>query len=324
MRNLRVAAVQFEPRDGDQDYNFSRMEALVSQAATRGAEVVSFHECCISGYTFVQSLTKPELADLAESVPDGPSVKRLQELSLKYGVAILAGLFELRDDEIFNTYVCVDEGQFVTKFSKLHAFVSPHLSSGNEYCLFDLRGCKCSILICYDMNLVENVRAVTLLGAEILFAPHVTGCLPSPMPGRGTVNPELWEKRDIDPVSLRQELNGPKGRGWLMRWLPARAYDNGLYVVFTNPIGRDGDQVRNGNAMILDPFGEVLAECHELGDDIAIAECVEGRRELSGGYRYINARRPELYQPLLLPNEGPGETTPGWTLTQPADAPEKP
>lgn len=320
MRDLRIAAVQFEPRDADKEYNLSRIEHLTARAAEQGAEVVSFHECSISGYSFVQTLTKPELSSLAEPVPNGPSLKRLQDLSTKYNVAILAGLFELRDEEIFNTYVCVDQGQLVAKFSKLHAFVSPHLSSGNEYCLFELRGCQCSILICYDMNLVENVRAVALQGAEILFAPHVTGCLPSPMPGRGTVNPDLWHNRKADPVSLRQELNGPKGREWLLRWLPARAYDNGLYVIFTNPIGIDGTQVRNGNAMILDPFGEILAECHALEDDLAIATCVKGRRELSGGYRYLNARRPELYQPLLTPNEGPSQTSPGWTLAQPTDA----
>ena len=79
------------------------------------------------------------------------------------------------------------------------------------------------------------------------------------MPGRGLVDPELWANRDNDPVSLRQELDGPKGRGWLMRWLPARAYENGVYAVFTNPIGMDGGEVRNGNAMVLDPFGEVIA-----------------------------------------------------------------
>ena len=43
------------------------------------------------------------------------------------------------------------------------------------------------------------------MGAEIIFMPHVTGCLPSVMPGRGVVDPELWDNRDRDPVRLRQE-----------------------------------------------------------------------------------------------------------------------
>jgi predicted amidohydrolase len=61
--------------------------------------------------------------------------------------------------------------------------------SGNEYVVFDLLGWKCGMLICYDNNVIENVRATTLLGAEILFAPHVTMCTPSPMPGRGFCGP---------------------------------------------------------------------------------------------------------------------------------------
>ena len=109
-----------------------------------------------------------------------------------------------------------------------------------------------------------------MLGAEIIIMPHVTCCLPSAMPGRGTVDRQLWESRQRDPVRLRQEFRGPKGRDWLMRWLPARAYENGIYAVFTNPIGWDYDTVKPGLAMILDPFGEVLVESDALDDDVVV------------------------------------------------------
>ena len=160
----------------------------------------------------------------------------------------------------------------------------------------------------------ENVRITTLVGAEVIFMPHVTGCLPSTMPGRGTVDPQLWHDRDRDPVPLRLELNGPKGRGWLMRWLPARAWENGVYGVFTNPIGLDDGQVRNGNAMILDPFGEVLSECHKLGDDVTVALCTAEKISQCSGQRYIRARRPDLYAELVAPSKEPPVTLPGWTL----------
>jgi hypothetical protein len=153
-----------------------------------------------------------------------------------------------------------------------------------------------------------------MLGAEVIFMPHVTGCLPSVMPGRGVVDPQLWHNRDRDPVALRKELSGPKGRDWLMRWLPARAYENGVYAVFTNPIGIDDDQVRNGNAMILDPFGEVIEECHCLGDDVVVAQCTADKIAVSSGRRYIRARRPDLYQKLVEPSDEPPQTAPGWAL----------
>src|ERR1035437_10272797 len=85
-------------------------------------------------------------------------------------------------------------------------------------------GWKCGILICYDNNIIENVRATNLLGADIIFMPHVTMCTPSPRPGAGFVDPALWKNKENDPTSLRLEFDGLKGREWLMKWLPSRAY----------------------------------------------------------------------------------------------------
>lgn len=314
MRDIRIAAAQFENRNGDKEFNLSRIRELTARAVERGAEVVSFHECCIPAYSFIQPWSKPQLLKLAEPVPDGPSLRGLMDVSREFGVPVLAGLLEKDGETLHNTYVCVDGDRLVAKFRKLHAFINPHLTSGSEYCVFELRGCRCGILICYDNNLAENVRITTLMGAEIIFMPHVTGCLPSAMPGRGLVEPKLWENRDSDPVALRLELNGPKGRGWLMRWLPARAYDNGVYAVFTNPVGMDDGEVRNGNSMILDPFGEVIAECTELGDDVAVGLCTAEKIPVSSGYRYLRARRPDLYGKLVEPPAEPPLTTPGWTL----------
>jgi predicted amidohydrolase len=84
-----------------------------------------------------------------------------------------------------------------------------------------------------------------------------------------------------------------------MRWLPARAYDNGIYVVFSNPIGMDDDQLKNGCSMILDPFGGIVAECRTLGDDIVTATLDPETLTRAGGYRYIKARRPDLYRNIL-------------------------
>jgi len=314
MRDVRIATAQFEYRNADKEYNLSRIRDLTRAAVELGAEIVSFPECCIPAYSFVQPLSKEQLAELAEPVPDGPSVSRLKEISDEFGVPILAGLFERDGDEIFNAYVCVDGRDFLAKHRKLHAFVNPHLSSGTEYTVFELCGCPCGILTCYDNNLPENVRITAMMGAEIIFMPHVTGCLPSVMPGRGTVDPQLWRNRERDPVTLRQEFDGPKGRGWLMRWLPTRAYENGVYAIFSNPVGMDDGEVRNGNAMILDPFGEVIAECTTLGDDVAVGLCTAEKIAVSSGRRYLRARRPELYGKLVEPSAEPPVTEPGWRL----------
>lgn len=124
-------------------------------------------------------------------------------------------------------------------------------------------------------------------------------CTPSTRPGAGFVDPALWENRENDPTSLRLEFDGMKGRGWLMKWLPARAYDNAIYAVFSNPIGMDADQLKNGCSMIIDPFGDVIAECRQLGNEIQIATLTPEKLQQAGGTRYIKARRPDLYRDII-------------------------
>lgn len=300
MTNLTTSTAQFENRSGDKEYNLSVIDKLSAEAAAKGSQVIAFHECSVTGYTFARHLSKKEMLDIAENIPSGPSIKKLQKIAAKNSIVILAGLFEKDDeDNIYKAQVCVDKNGLIAKFRKLHPFINPNIVPGNEYCVFDLNGWKCGILICYDNNIIENVRATTLLGAQVIFMPHVTMCTPSTRPGAGFVDPHLWYNREKDPTSLRNEFDGLKGRAWLMKWLPSRAYDNAVYVVFSNPIGMDDDQLKNGCSMILDPYGDVIAECRELGDQVVTTTLNTEHLRLAGGYRYIKARRPDLYRDIL-------------------------
>jgi predicted amidohydrolase len=300
MQNIRIASAQFEHKSGDKAYNLSVIDNLSKKAKEHGADIVAFHECSITGYTFARRLSKGQMLDLAEYIPEGESIATLTAIASKHNIVVLAGLFEKdEDDNLFKACVCVDKNGLVAKFRKLHPFINPYLTPGNEYCVFELLGWKCGILICYDNNIIENVRATKLLGADVIFMPHVTMCTPSTRPGAGFVDPELWKNRETDSTSLRLEFDGMKGREWLMKWLPARAYDNAVYVVFSNPIGMDDDQLKNGCAMIIDPYGDIVAECRTLGDDITTATVTADKLTKAGGYRYLKARRPELYRDII-------------------------
>ncbi|GAB3174053.1 nitrilase family protein [Telluribacter humicola] len=300
MENIRIATAQFENKSGDKAYNLSVIANLTAQARQQGAQVVAFHECSITGYTFARHLSREQMLDLAEYIPEGESIEKLTAIARENDMAILAGLFEKdQDGNLFKAHVCVDKNGLVAKYRKLHPFINPHLTPGNQFVVFDLLGWKCGILICYDNNVIENVRATTLLGAQIIFMPHVTMCTPSTRPGAGFVDPKLWENRLEDPTSLRLEFDSMKGRGWLMKWLPARAYDNAIYAVFSNPIGMDDDQLKNGSSMIIDPFGDILAECRSLGDEVTTALFTPQKLTQAGGHRYIKARRPELYGDVI-------------------------
>lgn len=300
MENIKISSAQFEHKSGDKNYNLSIINSLSKKAAEQGSQVIAFHECSVTGYTFARHLSKEQMLALAELIPDGESILKLTQIASKNNITILAGLFEKdKNDNLFKAYVCVDKNGLIAKFRKLHPFINPYLTPGNEYCVFELHGWKCGILICYDNNIIENVRATKLIGADIIFMPHVTMCTPSTRPGAGFINPELWKNRETDPTSLRLEFDGMKGREWLMKWLPARAYDNAIYAVFSNPVGMDDDQLKNGCSVIIDPFGDVIAECRTLGDDITTATITADKLTKAGGYRYLEARRPELYKDII-------------------------
>lgn len=300
MQKIKISTAQFENKSGDKEYNLSVIENLSCKAAEEGSNVIAFHECSVTGYTFARNLSREQMLDLAELIPDGPSITRLKEIAAKYKMTILAGLFEKEaDDSLYKAYVCVDKTGLIAKHRKLHPFINPHLNPGNAYTVFDIHGWKCGILICYDNNVIENVRATVLLGADIIFMPHVTMCTPSTRPGAGFVDPELWYNRENDPTSLRLEFDSMKGREWLMKWLPSRAYDNAIYAIFSNPIGMDDDQLKNGCSMIIDPFGDIIAECRTFDDSFVTATIIPEKLTQAGGHRYLKARRPDLYREIL-------------------------
>src|SRR5262245_7082922 len=106
MRDTRVATVQMESAAGDKAANFAKVERFTRGAAARGAEVVVFPECCLTGYWFLRNLDGTGLAALAEPVPDGPSCRRLRELAARERVSVGAGLLEAAPGSVFhNTYV---------------------------------------------------------------------------------------------------------------------------------------------------------------------------------------------------------------------------
>ena len=145
------------------------IDKLSAKAAAEGSQVIAFHECAVTGYSFARHLSREQMLELAEVIPGGESIKALRSIAAKNKIVVLAGLFEKDvNNNLFKAYVCVDENGLVAKFRKLHPFINPHLTPGNDYCVFDILGWKCGILICYDNNIIENVRATKLFGADII------------------------------------------------------------------------------------------------------------------------------------------------------------
>src|SRR5687767_599174 len=311
MRDIRVATVQFQHEPGNKAYNLGRVRHFVTEAARSDVEIIAFPEMCLTGYWHVSKLSRESVEALAESVPDGPCTQELIQLSREHGMTIGAGLIERASDgRLYNAYVAaMPDGRWALH-RKLHEFVSEFLANGDHYTVFDTpHGCCVGILTCYDNNIIENARATALLGAELLMAPHQTGGCNSVSPhGMKPIDPAIWAQREEDPAACEAEICGPKGRGWLMRWLPSRAHDNGMFLLFSNGIGPDDDEIRTGNAMVLDPYGEIIAESRAAGDAMVVADLDASLLPQSSGRRWLRARRPELYDSLTRPT-GKEQTT---------------
>ena len=301
MREIKVAAVQIEHTAGDKSANLEKIRDFTGRASEAGAEIVLFPECCITGYWFLRNLERDGIEGLAEPVPDGPSAQQLMDLSAEHEITVGAGLVERGDDgNLYNSYVMGMPDGAWARHRKIHCFVSEHMSCGSHYTVFDSpHDCRLGVLTCYDNNLIENARITALKGAEILLAPHQTGgCQTGDPEVMGVIDRRLWDEREENPEAIEDEFRGEKGRGWLMRWLPSRAHDNGLFLVFSNGVGVDGDEIRTGNAMILDPYGRILTETWKAGDDMIVTELDPALRRNNSGQRWMSARRPELYEPL--------------------------
>jgi len=303
-RNIHVAAVQFEHAAGDKLANLEKVRRFTAAAAEKGADLVAFPECCLTGYWHLRKLSRAELADLAEPVFDGPSCRVLRALAAEHGIIVAAGLVEIDSDgHLYNTYVVALPDGACRRHRKIHCFISEHMSCGSRITAFDTPlSWRVGVLTCYDNNLIENVRLTALAGVDLLLAPHQTGGCNSPDPhGMKPIDRAVWDNRHNDPDAIRREFLGDKGRGWLMRWLPARAHDNGLFLLFANGVGVDDDEIRTGGAMVLDTYGRVLAETYRPGDDTVIAELDAELLARCTGRRWMRTRRPELYGPLCVP-----------------------
>lgn len=275
MRATRVALVQMNAIAGELVQNLDAIAGFARSASAEGARFVCFPELSISGYVHDSSS-----ATLAEPVP-GPSTDRFVEIARDTDTLLLAGLLELgADGLVYNTHVVASGAGLMGTYRKTH--VAPveaeGFAPGVELKVFTSPWLRFGLEICFDAHFPEASSSLALQGAEVLFIPH---------------------------ASVGETYEGKVER-W-MRFLPARAYDNSVYVAVCNQTGPNGHgQEFPGGTLVFDPRGRLIAQSSGSDPQIVYADLDPVELEMArsdANLYFIPLRQPKLYAKPATVNE---------------------
>jgi 5-aminopentanamidase len=234
---ITLAALQMESTSGDVAANLARVEQAAKEAAATDASLLITPELGLTGYGAGDAIR-----DLAEPA-DGPLVARLQAISADTGIAIIAGFAERAEGTIFNSAVYVDgpAAPLVYRKSNLYGDYERALFAAADpgTVLFDHRGVRCGMLICYDVEFPENVRRLALAGAEAVLVPTA---LPA----------------------------GYSGTFIADHMIQTRAFENQLFVAYINHCGADERFTFAGSSRVAAPDGSLLASAASHGEALMI------------------------------------------------------
>ncbi len=239
METVRIAAVTACSPAGALAYNLERTAFWAGEAARQGADMVCFPEMNLTGYDIRPEARKSALP-IAGRVGDA-----LRDLAARHGVVILAGLAEAGEDAaLFASHVVVLPDGAPGVYRKLHIAPPEHplYSPGADIPLFEARGVRFGIQLCYDAHFPVLSTFMAMAGADLIIMPHA-----SPRGGS--------EEKYVS---------------W-MRHLPARAYDNSLFVLAVNQSGANGVGLSfPGLALALDPAGNPISINTDPGEGLTL------------------------------------------------------
>ena len=269
MDDVRIAAAQMRCLAAKPETNLQRSWEFILEAKKQKAEIILFPELSITGY-----LLDPEIRRLAEYVP-GPSSSILSEMAQETGLTILAGIAE-KDDSgaVYNTHLVAGPQGFLGKYRKLHinSVENRYWTGGGSLPYFRHPKVRYGIEICYDSHFGELTRLLALKSVELLLLPHASS-----------------ENESFDQKKAR----------WL-RYMPARAYDNCLYLVVCNQVGDNGAGTTfPGVTWVIDPQGNILHEAKPNEEDLLVADLNSQYLREVREHPYMNFlswRRPQCYE----------------------------
>jgi len=251
----------------------------IRQAAEAGAQIICPQEIFTGPYFCAEQQTR--WYDMAEEIPNGPTVRLMQDLAKKHRTAIIVPIYEREQAGfLYNTAAVINSsGEYLGKYRKSHI---PHTAPGFwekfyfrpgnlGYPTFDLGVARIGVYICYDRHFPEGARALGLNGAEIVFNPSATVA---------GLSEYLWK--------LEQ---------------PAHAVANGYFIAAINRVGTEEPWNIGqfyGSSYFCDPRGHTIAQASRDKDEVLTADLnLDMIEDVRKTWQFFRDRRPDSYESLV-------------------------
>jgi predicted amidohydrolase len=262
---MRTALLQSSGRPGSTAENLKVLDEAAGRAAAAGAGLLVAPEMFLTGYAIGD-----DIARLAEPA-DGDSTDAIAEIAGRHGLAIAYGYPEGADGTVFNSAQLISaDGTRLANYRKTHlfgCFERDHFTPGERAVVqADLDGLTVGLLICYDVEFPENVRAHALAGTDLLLVPTA----------------------QMHPFQFVAES-----------MIPVRAFENQMYVAYVNRVGQEGEFEFVGLSTLAGPDGVARTRAGR-GTELLLADAdpafLAASREANP---YLEDRRPGLYGSLV-------------------------
>jgi beta-ureidopropionase len=251
----------------------------IKQAADNGAQLVCMQEIFTGPYFCAEQQIR--WYDSTEEIPNGPTIRLMQDVARKHRVALIVPIYEREQDGVYYNTAAVlhNDGSYLGKYRKTHI---PHVAPGFwekfyfrpgnlGYPVFDLGFAKIGVYICYDRHFPEGARALGLNGAEIVFNPSATVA---------GLSEYLWK--------LEQ---------------PAHAVANGYFIGAINRVGTEAPWNIGefyGSSYFCDPRGQIFAQASRDRDEVLTADLdLDMIAEVRKTWQFFRDRRPDMYADLV-------------------------
>ncbi|MEU2953559.1 carbon-nitrogen hydrolase family protein [Streptomyces xanthochromogenes] len=265
MPALRTALLQSSGRLSDVAANLTALDEAAGRAAATGAGLIVCPELFLTGYAIGDDVAK-----LAEPA-DGPSARAIADIAVRHGLAVVYGYPERDGDVVYNAAQLIGpDGTRLANYRKTHlfgAFEQDAFTPGDRPVVqAELNGLRVGMMICYDVEFPENVRAHALAGTDLLLVPTAQ------------MHPFQFVAESVVPV---------------------RAFENQLYVAYVNRTGPEGEFEFVGLSCLAGPDGAARARAGR-GTELVVGDVdPEFLAASRANNPYLRDRRPGLYSSLV-------------------------